>query len=281
MNLHTQRFGPHGVGLGLRTPHLHHVLTQQPDVPWFEAHSCNFMTAGPAQRLLLIIAEQYPLSLHGVSLNLGGLAPLDQGYLCALKRLCQKVKPCLISEHACFTAFSNKQQHDLMPIPFTEEAVIHMAHRIDQAQQALGQQLLIENVSRYYRYTESQLSEGEFLMALVELCGCGILLDLNNAYVNQHNHHESIAELLAAISPDIVGEIHLAGYTSSNGKLIDSHAGPISPHVWRLFEETLIQFPNVPVLIEWDNQLPGFDVLQGERLKAQTFLNTHEAAIWI
>lgn len=264
----TQR-GCNGAGLGLRFPHIREVLREQPDVLWFEVHICNFMGGGMNRALLHQINEQYPLSFHGVSLNLAGVEPLDEDYLGRLKIAVEEFQPALISEHACFTTLGGHFFHDLLPVPFTEEAVVHLAARIRQVQDTLGRQIMIENLSRYYAYPESCMREGEFMAAVAQEADCGLLLDLNNLYVNQQNLGEDMAAFIADLPLERVGEIHLAGYTEQDGMLIDTHGSEVSDPVWHLYADLCRTCPDLPCLIEWDCNLPAFSVLQEQRLKAE------------
>ncbi|WP_018691101.1 MNIO family bufferin maturase [Algicola sagamiensis] len=262
-----------GAGLGLRPLHLHEVLQEQPDVPWFEVHICNYLGGGLNPFLLSQINEIYPFSFHGVSLNLGGVDVLDFDYLSDLKQAINTYQPVLVSEHACFTAHDGHFFHDLLPVPFTDEAVQHMANRIKVVQDFLGRQILIENVSRYATYAESQLSEGEFLAAVSREADCGLLLDLNNAYVNQHNLGESVDTFLLEIPVERVAEIHLAGYSVKEDRLLDTHSAEVTHEVWEVFEKYCEQCPMVPCLIEWDSKLPSFDVLMSQMRKAQAYMD--------
>lgn len=257
-----------GAGLGLRFPHIQHVLAHQPDVPWFEVHTCNFLGGGLNRALLHQVAELYPLSFHGVNLNLGGVDKLDEAYLKSLKSIIQEFNPSLVSEHLCFTSHNGQHFHDLLPVPFTEEAVQHIAGRIRQVQDMIGQRILVENVSRYYDYEGSTLSEAEFISAICEEADCGLVLDLNNAYVNERNLDQSVENLLAGLPMDRVGEIHLAGYSEIQGLLVDTHASNVSESVWQLYKQVTAQHANIPCLIEWDSDLPDWDVLMAERNKA-------------
>lgn len=254
------------VGLGLRTAHLHDVLRDAPPVPWFEVHSCNYLGGGLNRALLRRIADQYPLSFHGVNLNLGGVEPLDREYLNKLKQLIVECEPVLVSDHACFTAHEGVHFHDLLPIPFTEAAVTQLADRVSQVQDTLGRQILIENLSQYYQYPESEMTEAQFLASVSQRSGCGLLLDVNNAYVNQKNLGVDPYALFEGLSDCDVQEIHLAGHrVQDNGMLLDTHDGPVSDPVLALFIEGLAVFPNVPCLIEWDSQLPSLGELVRER----------------
>lgn len=264
-----------GAGLGLRSAHLREVLRTKPAIPWFEVHVCNYMGGGLNRRLLEQVAQDYPLSFHGVSLNLGGTMPLDRDYLQTLKAMVDQFKPGLISEHACFTQQASVHFHDLLPVPFTDEAIRHMASRINQVQDQLGRSILVENLSRYYRYPDAGYSEAIFLRELCEETGCGLLLDLNNAYVNQQNLGETVHDFLADLPLERVGEVHLAGFSEIEGRLIDTHANEVSTDVWKIYADVIQEHGAIPTLIEWDSQLPEFSVLNQQRLQAEAILNIH------
>lgn len=267
-----------GAGLGLRPPHLHEVIKQRPAVPWFEVHICNFLGGGLNRALLHQVRAHYPLSFHGVNLNLGGDDPLDQNYLKKLKQAVDELQPALISEHACFTAHQGHFFHDLMPIPYTEEAVKRMVHRIGIVQDLLERKILIENVSRYFAYQESELSESQFLSAVCNEADCGLLLDINNAYVNQHNLNENLDEFINQLPSDRIGEIHLAGYSKRNGWLVDTHSDMVSDAVWQHYARFCVSNPEIPCLIEWDSKLPTFSLLMQQQTKAQQIIEQAIAA---
>ena len=269
-------FGCHGAGLGLRTPHLREVLRDQPDVPWFEVHICNYLGGGLSKALLEEVNERYPLSFHGVNLNLAGIEPFDRDYLQRLKQSVDYLNPAMVSEHACFTAINGVHFHDLMPVPFTQQAVVHLAGRISIIQDLLGRQIMIENLSRYYRYDESEMSEGEFMAAICEEADCGLLLDLNNAYVNQRNLGEPLSAFISELPLERIGEIHLAGFTEQDGQLIDTHGSPVCEDVWQAFIDFNQLKSAVPTLIEWDNNLPEFSVLMEQRQIAQNILDRNQ-----
>jgi uncharacterized protein (UPF0276 family) len=258
-----------GAGLGLRSAHLHEVCREQPTVPWFEVHICNFLGGGLNRALLRQISDHYPLSFHGVNMNLGGVDPLDTQYLRKLRRAIDELQPALVSEHACFTAHGQLHFHDLMPVPYTQEAVMHMAGRVRQVQDALGRRILIENISRYYSHHTSQLSEGAFLAAVCAEADCGLLLDLNNAYVNQCNLGESLDDLVDALPLERIGEVHLAGYSERDGRLIDSHNAAPSEVVWNYYQKFCELSPDIPCLIEWDSDLPSLMELMRHQDRAQ------------
>jgi len=262
----------YGVGIGLRMPHIHQVIEQQPDVDWLEIHSCNFIDSPTNLALLDNVAERYRLSFHGVSLNLGGTDKINANYLNLLRRAIDQYQPALISDHACFTAFESKNYHDLLPIPYTAEAVNHLATRITQVQDLLGRQILLENVSRYFTYPDQELTEAQFLNAVATQSGCGLLLDLNNAFVNQVNHQEDAMAFIEQLSLKHIAELHLAGHHREKDQLIDSHCAPICTEVWELFQSFINHYRATfdadelpPTLIEWDNQLPALQTLVDEQ----------------
>jgi uncharacterized protein (UPF0276 family) len=265
-----------GAGLGLRPAHLREVCLEQPDVPWFEVHICNYLGGGLNRALLHQVAESYPLSFHGVNLNLGGVDPLDRVYLQKLKRAVDDFQPALISEHACFTAHGGHHFHDLLPVPYTGEAVKHMASRIRQVQDTLGRRILIENISRYASFDESDLSEAEFLAALCDEADCELLLDLNNAYVNQRNLGLDLAEFIDGLPLERVQEVHLAGYSEQDGLLIDSHNAPPCPALWDYFSDFCELKPDTACLIEWDSDLPALAELMHLRETAQGIMDQTE-----
>jgi len=264
-----------GAGLGLRMPHLREVLKEQPDIPWFEVHICNYMGGGLNRALLEKISENYPLSFHGVNLNLAGVDQIDTDYLKRLKLAVDEFNPVLVSDHACFTANQGQFFHDLLPVPYTEEAIKHLIERIRYVQDFLGRQILIENLSRYYCFDESELSEGEFLAAVSQQADCGLLLDLNNAYVNQLNLNESVDEFLSFIPTQRVQEIHLAGFDEQEGICVDTHGAPVHQEVWDIYEAFSAENPDIPTLIERDNNLPALSELILEQQKAQSIYDRY------
>lgn len=258
------------VGLGLRSVHIDQILQQHPKVPWFEVLMDNHMAQGgiiPDQ--LAAVREYYPISLHCVGMSIGGVDPLNMDYLAALKWMIKQYQPLQVSDHLCFTKFGKHQFNDLLPIPFTVESLNHTSSRIKQIQDYLGVRILIENVSSYLQFEASEMNEGEFLSALVSETGCGILLDINNAYVNEFNHGCSAKTFIDTLPIDSVGEVHLAGYEDKTDYLIDAHNNRITAPVWALFEYYLQSAKGAPILIEWDNDIPEFRVLLDEAEKAE------------
>ncbi|HEY1991337.1 MAG TPA: DUF692 domain-containing protein, partial [Gammaproteobacteria bacterium] len=250
---------------------------------WFEVHSENyFAPGGRAVSELDAVRCDYPLSLHGVGLSLGGSDPLDDAHLENLKRAIARFAPALVSEHLCWTAAGMQHFHDLLPLPYTEEALHHVSGRIAEAQERLGRRLLIENVSSYLEFEHSTLPEWEFLREVAARSGCGILLDVNNIYVSAANHAFEARRYLDAIPAEAVGEIHLAGHVCKDIEgtplLIDSHSRPVTDAVWDLYAYALERMGPKPTLIEWDSELPGFEVLQGEAAKADAYLEAQHAA---
>ncbi len=271
-------------GIGLRTEHIEQILEHQntnenineESIPWLELLVDNWLAdGGLTKRYLEAIAERYPITLHGVGLSLGGIEPLDFHYLGKIKRIMQRSGALWYSEHLCFSQLKSYYSHDLLPLPYTEEAINHLATRIEQVQDFLGCQLIVENVSSYLEYQQSTLSEGEFINAIAAESDCGLLLDVNNFYVNQVNHGQSALEQILQLSADRVKEIHLAGFVDKGSYLIDAHNNPVAKEVWTLYEATLQHVGNVPTLIEWDNDIPALDILLAERNQAQGFLDSY------
>ena len=256
---------PTGLGVGLRGPHVPDILQQHPAVPWFELLTDNHLCAGGALRFQAeAVAEQYPVALHGVSLSLGGIDPLDREYLGQVRNLARNIEARHVSEHLAFTARNGIHSHDLLPLPWTEEALRHVSDRITQVQDFLGQHILIENISTYLEYGHSTLSEGDFLLELCTQTGCGLLLDINNVYVNAVNHSHNPQALLDAMPWTHVCEVHLAGHEERNGLLIDTHGGVVCDEVLDLFLRMAPRIPDVPVLFEWDTSLPPWSVVWQE-----------------
>jgi uncharacterized protein (UPF0276 family) len=246
-----------GFGLGLRTPHYQEILEQLPAVGWFEALTENYLVPGGKPLYYLDrVCAHYPVVLHGVSLSIGSTDALDQQYLAQLKALASRVEPAWISDHLCWTGLNGRTLHDLLPLPYTEEAVHHVSERIMQVQEFLGRHLLIENVSSYVTYTDSQMSEWEFLSAVVERADCLILLDVNNIYVSAFNHDFDARVYLQGIPAERVQQIHLAGHRNHGEYIIDTHDEPIIDPVWELYAEACRRFGPVSTMIERDDNIP-------------------------
>ena len=262
---------PHlGHGVGLRTVHYPHVLDRTARADWFEVISENFMIAGGRPLKILEKARELaPVVLHGVSLNLGGTDPLRQDYLEELDLLIRRFAPAWVSDHLCWGAIDGRFAHDLLPLPYIEEAVKHVAARIRDVQDRLGRRILVENVSSYLTYSISSMPEWAFLTAVAEEADCGILLDVNNIYVSAVNHGFSPLEYLSGIPAGRVGQIHLAGHSSSGDLLIDTHDHPVPTPVWGLYREAVRRFGPVSTLVEWDDRIPSFEELLAEANRAR------------
>ncbi|MFN8544883.1 MAG: DUF692 domain-containing protein [Candidatus Binatia bacterium] len=259
-------FFPHlGHGLGLRPPHYPRILDRTARADWFEVISENFMIRGGRPlRVLARAREIAPIVLHGVSLNLGGTDPLDPAYLDALAELIRRVEPPWVSDHLCWGAFGRHYAHDLLPLPYTAEALWNVVDRIRRVQDRLGRRILIENVSSYVAFTCSTMPEWTFLAAVAEEADCGILLDVNNIYVSASNHGFAPFDYLDGIPAARVGQIHLAGHTDAGTHLIDTHDHPVPPPVWDVYREAVRRFGPVSTLIERDDHIPSFEELAAE-----------------
>jgi uncharacterized protein len=260
-------------GIGLRAQHHAQIVAQRPAIGWLEAHSENYFAHGGSQRdFLMQIRAQYPLSLHGVGLSLGSIDPLDRKHLRELERLVHEFDPLLVSEHLSWGSVGGRFVNDLLPLPYTAEALRHMADRVRHVQDVLGRQILIENVSSYLQFTCSQMTEREFLTALVRESGCAILLDVNNVYISAMNHGFHAPTYLQALPAAAVREIHLAGHAVNRVGpreiRIDTHGEPVCQAVWELYALAVERFGSVPTLIEWDTDIPALEVLVTEAHKA-------------
>ncbi len=254
-----------GFGLGLRTVHFDAVLEQRPEVDWFEVLTENFMVEGGKPRHYLHrIREHYPLVMHGVSLSIGSTEPLDTTYLKALGQLAREVEPAWISDHLCFTSASGINSHDLLPLPYTDEAIGHIAKRIDQVQNTLGRQILIENLSSYLSYNHSQMSEWEFLSAVASEADCLLLIDINNIYVSACNHQFDPMQYLDGLPAKRIQQFHLAGHTIQGECLIDTHDQPVCQDVWQLYQQCVERFGSISTMIERDDHIPELNVLLDE-----------------
>jgi uncharacterized protein (UPF0276 family) len=254
-----------GHGVGLRTKHFPRVLDDTARVDWFEAISENFMIRGGRPLAVLERARMdVPLVLHGVSLSLGSTDPLNDAYLRELGALVRRFEPAWVSDHLCWGSIGGHYAHDLLPLPFTEEALAHVVARVGVVQERLGRQILVENVSSYLTFTHSVMPEWEFLAAVAEQADCGILLDVNNVYVSAANHGFRAEEYVTTLPPERIGQIHLAGHTDKGTHLLDTHEGHVSEAVWELYRLAVRHCGPVSTLIEWDAGVPEFEVLQAE-----------------
>jgi uncharacterized protein len=259
-----------GVGVGLRVPHYAHIFEHRPRVDWFEIISENFMVSGglPVHNLGRILAD-YRVVQHGVSLSIGATTPLDRAYLARLSDLTRVVRPPWVSDHLCWTGTARANLHDLLPLPYTEEAVRHVASRIRQVQDILGLPFCIENVSSYLTYQASRMTEWAFLTAVAEEADCGILFDVNNVYVSSYNHGFDPVEYVDGVPAHRIVQIHLAGHTHHGDYIIDTHSDHVIDEVWRLYRRVCERAGNVSTLVEWDDDIPPFDTLLAEADKAR------------
>lgn len=265
---------PCAAGIGLRAPHYREVLDTLPALGWIEVHNENFFGGGAPLHTLLKVREHYPVSLHGVGMGLASTAPLDETHLAALRRLCDDVQPAVVSEHLCWNAAGGFVVNDLLPFPYTCEALAHVVRRVEQVQERLGRQLLVENLSSYLSFAHSEMTEGEFLAELARRSGCGILFDVENLYVNVCNLGVDAKAFIGALPREAVKEYHLAGYSVRDGCLVDTHDHPVYPEVWGLYEYVLQQIGPRPTLIEWDSDIPALPVLLAEAAKAQQYMES-------
>ena len=266
------------VGIGLRSPHVARVRSERPAIGWFEVHSENyFVDGGPALAALDAVRANYPISLHGVGMSLGSADPLDVSHLARLKRLVERVEPALVSEHLCWSHTDGRHLNDLLPLPFTEEALGVVCERVEQVQNALGRTILVENISAYMRFADDAMAEWDFVAEVAKRSGCKLLFDVNNVYVNAVNHDFDPLDFLAAIPGEAVAEIHLAGFDATGPCLIDNHGARVAPAVWDLYRATIDRFGARPTLIEWDTDLPALEVLLDEAATARHMLEAHDA----
>lgn len=268
---------PAAAGIGLRLPHMRQILEERPSIPWLEVHSENFFHPGSAAfNDLLRIRQDYPLSLHGVGLSLGSVDPLDREHLAKLGALVDTTEPGLVSEHLCWGSIDGRHVNDLLPLPYTEEALRHVAVRIEEVQDFLGREILIENVSSYFEYRCSEMPEAEFLTRVARRSGCMLLLDVNNIFVSAANNGGDVFDYIEAIPQSLVAEIHLAGHSRNRygdrDILVDTHNAPVCDAVWQAYAHAIGRFAATPTLIEWDTDLPALQTLLDEAQRASHFL---------
>jgi hypothetical protein len=266
-----------GFGVGLRPQHYADILGVYPPMDWFEILSENFMVPGGRPLSVLEqIRNRYPIALHGVSLSIGSTDPLNPDYLRQLSTLARRFEPAWISDHLCWTGVGGHNLHDLLPLPYTEEAVEHVAGRVRQVQDTLGRRILLENVSTYLQFQHSTMPEWEFLSRVSERADCGILLDINNIFVSAFNHGFSAREYVDHVPVAAVHQFHLAGHSDKGSFLHDTHDHPVAQAVWDLYAYAIQRFGAVSTLIEWDDRLPPFAALRVEADRAkQIFENVH------
>ncbi|HEY4065630.1 MAG TPA: DUF692 domain-containing protein [Burkholderiaceae bacterium] len=258
------------IGIGLRQPHYRELFERRPALGFLEVHSENFfLDGGAAMHALERARAAYPVSLHGVGLSLGSADALAEAHLAKLKRLVDRVEPALVSEHLCWGGVGGEHFNDLLPLPYTRETLALLADRIDAVQRTLKRRILVENLSAYVEYRGSEMTETAFLAELARRTGCGLLLDLNNLYVNAVNFGFDPVARLAELNGAAIGQIHLAGHTRTDDCLIDTHGSRVCDEVWALHAEACRRFGSKPTLIEWDTDLPALDVLLDEAARAR------------
>lgn len=256
---------PAGIGIGLRHAHYRDFLGSVQPVDWVEVHSENYFGDGGYDlHVLDTVRHDLPVSLHGVGLGLGSATPLDRVHLGKLNRLIERIEPTVVSEHLCWGATANGHLNDLLPMPLTDAALDHLCARVGELQDVLRRPILLENVSTYLRFRDDQYGETSFLAELARCTGCGVLLDVNNLYVNQCNHAEDAVAAIDALPPGCVGEIHLGGHRVTDIAVIDDHGSRVAPAVWALYEYVLQRLGPIPTLIEWDTDVPPLSTLLDE-----------------
>lgn len=270
MSLARSSHHPRGAGIGLRSTHYDDILERGVgEAPWFEVISENFFEPGGRPWVVLErVRREVPIVLHGVSMGIGNVDPLSTPYLEALAELIHRTEPASVSDHLCWTARGGEHAHDLLPLPFTEEALAHVVERVCVVQDRLRRRILLENVSSYVTYRVSELTEWEFVNEVARRADCHLLLDVNNVHVNARNHGFDAVDYVDAIDPVRVAQIHLAGHTDLGTHILDSHVGPVPPPVWDLYRRAVRRFGRVPVLVEWDTDIPDYTTLLAEARSA-------------
>jgi len=264
----------HSAGIGLRVPHVQEVLQRESEIPWLELLLDNWLYDGGATEYLLsAVLERFPVAMHGVGLSIASSCDFDMGYLKKVKALLNKSNALVYSEHLSFSQAGQHFIADLLPFPFTDAYLDYLSERVDFVQNYLGRQIILENISAYVVYKEDHFSEAEFITELVRRTGCGLLLDINNLYVNQINLGRNAEEALQYFPLQAVQQVHLAGFEQKEGYVIDAHNNPVATEAWKLYKKLVDLIGPVATLIEWDNDLPELDVLLGEQKKAQHILN--------
>jgi uncharacterized protein (UPF0276 family) len=260
-----------GFGLGLRPVHYDAIRHGRPRVDWFEAITENYLVPGGAPlRNLELVRNDYPIALHGVSLSIGGTDPIDQAYLRDVRQLVSRVEPAWVSDHLCWTGVAGRNLHDLLPLPYTEEALHHVAGRVSRVQDFLGRRILLENVSSYVEFASSEMPEWEFLRSIAELADCDLLLDVNNVYVSSVNHGFDARAYLDALPCHRIRQIHLAGHEHNGDHVVDTHDAPVSEAVWELYRHAVLRFGEVTTMIERDDNIPALADLVTELDIART-----------
>jgi len=270
----------YGVGIGLRVPHYDHILSKKPVVDWFEIISENYMVdGGRPLKILDQILDQYRVVQHGVSMYFGSAQPLNRDHLRRIKELTKRTKTPWLSDHLCWGSVDGRYTHDLLPLPYTFEAVRMTAERIRMVQDYLEIPVAVENVSSYAAYNDSQMTEWEFLNEVVHTADCGILLDVNNIYVSSQNHDFDPMDYVNSIPAERVAQIHIAGHSKFEKYILDTHDHPVLDAVWKLYERAIERAGPTATLLEWDDNIPSFDEVHAEALKANRFLLAAETAM--
>lgn len=261
-----------GFGIGLRSVHFEHILKNKPVIDWFEILSENYMdTGGRPLHIVDQVAERYPVVLHGVSLSVGSTDPVDFDYLKKLKALGQRINARWVSDHLCWTGVSGLNSHDLLPMPYTDQSLRHTVERVRIIQDFLERPIALENASTYLEFSASNWPESEFIATLAEKADCGILLDVNNVYVSSFNHGFDPKKYIDHIPADRVIQMHLAGHTNKGTHILDTHSDYVINTVWELYRYAHRRMGGVSTLLEWDANIPSFEVVHGEALKARRF----------
>lgn len=270
---------PASAGVGFKPEHAGAILAAAQPIGFFEVHAENYMGAGgPPHAQLTALRERYALSVHGVGLSIGSTGPLDRAHLTRLRRLCDRYAPASFSEHLAWSTHDGVYFNDLLPLPYTEATLAKVADHVDEAQSALGRQMLLENPSTYLDFAGSTIAEVDFLAEIARRTGCGLLLDINNVFVSATNHGTSALDYLDRFPLDRVKEIHLGGHDADSGDaaeplLIDSHRAPVASEVWALYRQVIARTGALPTLIEWDNDVPDWPTLRAEAIAAQRILS--------
>jgi uncharacterized protein (UPF0276 family) len=273
-------FQNHGVGIGLRIPHYQHIFSHKPVVDWFEIISENFMVdAGRALKNLDRILEQYRVVQHGVSMYFGSVTAPDPEHLRRLKQLVRRTGTPWLSDHLCWGSVDGIYTHDLLPLPYTWEAVERTAERVRMVQNFLEIPVAVENVSSYAAFTGSEMTEWEFLAEVVERADCGILLDVNNIYVSAMNHEFEAMDYVNAVPAKRVAQIHIAGHSKYEKYILDTHDHPVIDPVWELYARAIERCGPTPTLLEWDDHIPSFDEVHAEAKKAERYLEQYAGAL--
>lgn len=260
-----------GFGVGLRSQHFQYILDNQPEMDWFEIISENFIDSkGWPRKVIEQLAERYPIVMHGVSMSIGSTDPLNIDYLKKLKAFAKKIDAKWISDHLCWTGVLGKNSHDLLPLPLTEETLVHVVDRIKRVQDILERPLALENPSSYLQFQDDSMTEYDFIREMANLSDCRLLLDVNNVYVSSFNHQYDPSTYIQSLPLEKVVQFHLAGHTNKGTHIIDTHDDHVVTEVWKLYAEAIKKTGPVSTLLEWDANIPEFPELRKEILKAKT-----------